>query len=166
MKTPPSPSFCNSAGHIAFFMDSCIRKRQAYPEGLASEVKEQAFLSRVRLIEKGKVLNSQPNPQLRVSNREKWNQRPRELTLSQVEGRRCFRAKQSKCSLETQTQTNSWPTKWLPNTGPQTLLVKWREWCQCTNELERVVNTKCLLELHNTLQQRYYPGTRRGKTIK
>lgn len=49
----------------------CIGKRQAHPERLASEVREQALLSRARLIGKGKVLNSRPDPQPCVSSREK-----------------------------------------------------------------------------------------------
>lgn len=89
-------------GHVKQKDIPCIGKRQAHPERLASEVREQAFLSRARLIGKGKVLNSQPDPQPCVSGREKWNQRPRELALSQVKGKRCFEARQSKCDLQTQ----------------------------------------------------------------
>lgn len=129
----------------------CVEKRRAHPERLVSEVGEQALLSRARLIDKGKVLNSQPNPQPRVSRKEKWNQRPRELALSQAKGKRCFRARRSKCDLETEALNS-----WLPNVSPQVLLVKQREWCQCTNKhntqcTNKLINSECLLKLYNPL---------------
>lgn len=131
----------------------CIGKKQAHPERLASEVGEQAWLSRARLIDKGQVLNSQPNPQPRVSHTEEWNQRSRELALSQVKGKRCFKARRSKWDLETQAQRLN---SLLPNVSSQVLLVKQKEWCQCTNKLHtqcanKLVNTECLLKLYNSL---------------
>lgn len=127
----------------------CIGMKRGHPERLASEVGEEALLSRARLIDKGQVLNSQPNPQPRVSRTEEWNQRSRELVLSRVKGKRCFKARRSKWDLETQAPR---PNSWLPNISSQVLLVKQREWWQCTNKLHtrctnKLVNTECLLKL-------------------
>lgn len=131
----------------------CIGKKQLTLKGWRRRLKSKPWLSRAGLIDKCQVLNSQPKPQPRVSHTEEWNQRSRELALSQVKGKRCFKARRSNWDLETQAQRLN---SWLPNISPQVLLVKQREWCQRTNKLytqcaDKLVNTECLLKLYNPL---------------